>query len=52
MQPENMKGKVVVMVNLKTRKLAGFESQGMVVCATSHDKTQCEMLVPENSEIG
>lgn len=42
-----MSGKVVVMTNLKPRKLAGFESQGMVVCASTLDKSFCEMLVPE-----
>jgi tRNA-binding EMAP/Myf-like protein len=46
-----MKGKVVVMTNLKHKKIAGFLSQGMVVCATSEDKTQCSMLVPDG-EIG
>lgn len=31
----------MIMVNLKPRKMIGTESQGMVVCATSEDKTKC-----------
>lgn len=41
-----MTGKVAVIVNLKARKLAGFESQGMVICATTPNKESCELLVP------
>lgn len=29
---DQMKGKVIVMCNLKPRPLAGFNSNGMVVC--------------------
>lgn len=36
---ENMSGLVIVMANLKGRKLAGFESNGMVVCASNGDHT-------------
>jgi len=36
-----MTGKVVVVANIKPRKLAGIESQGMVVCATTADKSSC-----------
>jgi len=33
--------RVVVAANLKTKKLAGFPSQGMVLCATINDATIC-----------
>ena len=40
---EEMKDKVVIVVaNLKPRKMVGIESQGMVLCATSGDK--CELI--------
>jgi aminoacyl tRNA synthase complex-interacting multifunctional protein 1 len=42
-----MKGPVLVMVNLKPRPLAGFPSNGMVVCASNADHTQVELLIPE-----
>ena len=42
-----MVGKIVVMANLKPRKLAGFNSNGMVVCASNEDHSQIELLVPE-----
>lgn len=41
-----MSGLVIVMANLKGRKLAGFESNGMVVCASNGDHTQVELLRP------
>lgn len=44
---ENMKGKVLVMANLKPRPLAGFNSNGMVVCASTPDHNQVELLVPD-----
>jgi aminoacyl tRNA synthase complex-interacting multifunctional protein 1 len=47
----NMKGKVIVMANLKPRPLAGFNSNGMVVCASNHEHTQVELIIPEG-EIG
>jgi aminoacyl tRNA synthase complex-interacting multifunctional protein 1 len=44
---------VVVLTNLKARKLAGFASQGMVLCAETIDKSAVELLVaPEGSQIG
>jgi len=46
-----MKGKVIVMANLKPRPLAGFLSNGMVVCASTPDHTQVELLIPEG-ELG
>ena len=30
-----MKGQVIVMANLKPRKLGGFMSHGMVMCASN-----------------
>jgi tRNA-binding EMAP/Myf-like protein len=44
---EDMRGKVIVMANLKPRPLAGFNSNGMVVCASNHEHTKVELLVPE-----
>ena len=46
-----MAGKVLVMANLKPRALAGFNSNGMVVCASNHDHTAVELLIPEG-ELG
>jgi len=46
-----MKGKVLVMVNLKPRPLVGFPSNGMVVCASNADHTNVELLIPDG-EIG
>ena len=43
---ENMKGPVVVMVNLKPRPLGGFPSNGMVVCASNGDHTDVEIIRP------
>jgi tRNA-binding EMAP/Myf-like protein len=42
-----MKGKVLVMVNLKPKSLAGFPSNGMVVCASNEDHTKVELLIPD-----
>ncbi|KAL8454077.1 hypothetical protein Emed_000530 [Eimeria media] len=38
--------KVVVLFNLKAKALRGFESHGMVMCASSEDKAQTELLQP------
>ena len=46
-----MKGKCVVMCNLKPRPLAGFASNGMVVCESNGDHTQVNVLRPQG-EIG
>lgn len=35
------------MANLKPRPLAGFQSNGMVVCASTPDHTAVELLIPE-----
>jgi tRNA-binding EMAP/Myf-like protein len=42
-----MKGKVIVMANLKPRPLGGFVSNGMVVCSSDKDNTTFELLVPD-----
>jgi tRNA-binding EMAP/Myf-like protein len=44
-----MRGKVIVMTNLKPRPLAGFNSNGMVVCASNPEHTKVELLVPEGA---
>ena len=46
-----MKGKVIVMANLKPRPLAGFVSNGMVVCASDLAHTKVELLIPDG-ELG
>lgn len=43
---DDMKGPVIVMVNLKPRPLGGFMSNGMVVCAASADHTQIVLIRP------
>jgi len=48
---EQMTGRVLVMANLKPRALAGFNSNGMVVCASNDDHTVVELLIPEG-ELG
>ena len=48
-KPEDMKGKVIVMANLKPRPLAGFESNGMVVCASNKEHTNVEIIVPDGA---
>ena len=37
---------VVVLCNLKPKKLADWMSHGMVLCCSSTDGTQCEFLTP------
>ena len=44
---------VVVITNLKPRKLAGYESHGMVLCAETDGKAKIELLIPpEGSVVG
>jgi tRNA-binding EMAP/Myf-like protein len=44
---------VLVVCNLKPAKMAGFESAGMVLCASNPEHTQVELLeVPEGAAIG
>ncbi|KAL8432146.1 hypothetical protein ACSSS7_004758 [Eimeria intestinalis] len=38
--------KVVVLFNLKAKALRGFDSHGMVMCASSEDKSATELLQP------
>lgn len=38
--------KVIVVTNLKPRPLVGFKSHGMVLCATSSDKSKVVLLEP------
>lgn len=50
---EEMEGrKVLVLANLKSRKLVGFPSHGMVLCASSEDGTVKFVDPPEGAEIG
>ncbi|CAD8103038.1 unnamed protein product [Paramecium sonneborni] len=43
---EEMTGQVLVLVNLKARKLAGFMSNGMVLCASDAAHTKVELMRP------
>ncbi|CAD8106263.1 unnamed protein product [Paramecium sonneborni] len=43
---EEMTGQVLVLVNLKPRKLAGFMSNGMVLCASDSTHTKVELMRP------
>jgi len=48
-----LSGLCVVFANLKPKKLGGIPSNGMVMCASSADHSQCEILRPaEGSKIG
>eukprot|EP00526_Cylindrotheca_closterium_P005086 CAMPEP_0113615268 /NCGR_PEP_ID=MMETSP0017_2-20120614/7612_1 /TAXON_ID=2856 /ORGANISM="Cylindrotheca closterium" /LENGTH=634 /DNA_ID=CAMNT_0000524497 /DNA_START=128 /DNA_END=2032 /DNA_ORIENTATION=+ /assembly_acc=CAM_ASM_000147 len=50
---EEMEGrKVLVLANLKSRKLVGFPSHGMVLCASSEDGKVEFVEPPEGAEIG
>lgn len=44
---EQMKGKVIVFANLKPRPLGGFNSNGMVICASNQPQNQFDLLCPE-----
>ena len=45
--------KVLVLCNLKPRNLAGYKSNGMVMCASSEDGTKVELVEPPTSaEVG
>jgi aminoacyl tRNA synthase complex-interacting multifunctional protein 1 len=44
---EDLEGqRVLVLANLKTRKLVGFPSHGMVLCAASEDGSSVEFIEP------
>ena len=48
-----MSGLVLVLSNLKPRKLAGFNSNGMVLCASNSDHSKVELLRPHpDSKVG
>ena len=50
---EDLEGrKVLVLANLKSRKLVGFPSHGMVLCASSEDGEVQFVDPPENSKVG
>jgi len=50
---EEMEGRrVLVLANLKSRKLVGFPSHGMVLCASSEDGKVEFVEPPEGAEIG
>ena len=45
--PEALVGKLVVIAaNLKPKPFAGVASHGMVVCASTADKSKVEILAP------
>ena len=47
LQPEDLEGKkVLVLCNLKERKLVGFPSHGMVLCASNEDHTDVRLVNP------
>lgn len=53
LKQEEMEGQlVIVLANLKPRKLVGFESQGMVLCATSKDGKVELMQPPSGAKVG
>jgi methionine--tRNA ligase beta chain len=51
---EDLDGRMVlVLCNLKERKLAGFPSHGMVLCASNEDHTEVKLVsVPVDAKIG
>lgn len=47
MKAEDLEGKkVLVLCNLKARKLVGFPSHGMVLCASNEDHTEVKLVNP------
>lgn len=47
MSAEEMEGRLVmVLCNLKTRKMLGFPSHGMVMCASNADHTEVKLVSP------
>jgi len=43
--------KIIVVCNLKPAKLKGFESKGMVLCASNEDHTKVELVEPPSSAV-
>lgn len=54
MSSDDMDGRLVlVLCNLKERKLAGFPSHGMVLCASNEDHSEVKLVsVPVEAKIG
>jgi methionine--tRNA ligase beta chain len=52
-QPEELiSRKVVVVCNLKPKKMRGVESKGMLLCGSTKDKSKVEPLSPpENAQM-
>jgi len=47
MKAEDIEGRLVlVLCNLKARKLVGFPSHGMVLCASNEDHTEVKLISP------
>ena len=47
MEASELEGrKVLVLCNLKARKLVGFPSHGMVLCASNQDHTEVKLVNP------
>jgi glutamyl-tRNA synthetase len=47
LKPEDMEGRnVLVLCNLKERKMVGFPSHGMVLCASNEDHTDVRLVNP------
>ena len=42
---------VVVLCNLKAKKLAGYESHGMVLCGETVDKSVVELIEPPQGSV-
>ena len=51
---EDLAGRMVlVLCNLKARKLAGFPSHGMVLCASNGDRTEVRLVsAPADARVG
>lgn len=51
---EELKGKkIIVLTNLKPRKLKGIESQGMLLAASNKDHTKLSLISPDiDIEVG
>eukprot|EP00828_Plagiopyla_frontata_P008489 TRINITY_DN1422_c0_g1_i3.p1 TRINITY_DN1422_c0_g1~~TRINITY_DN1422_c0_g1_i3.p1 ORF type:complete len:260 (+),score=57.07 TRINITY_DN1422_c0_g1_i3:131-910(+) len=48
----DMNGLCLVFVNLKSKKLAGFASHGMILCASNNDHSKVEIMRPDSAKIG
>jgi tRNA-binding EMAP/Myf-like protein len=44
---DQLPGLVIVMANLKPRPLGGFDSNGMILCASDKGQTTFDILRPE-----